>query len=187
MIGHLKGIIVRQDLKSIILDVNGVGYKIYTNTALVKSQKLKVRSQFWTYLAVRENALDLYGFATKEELDFFELLISVSGIGPKGALHIMTVASLSNLRNAIATGDTSHLTKVSGVGRKSAEKIVIELKDKLEGLVSDLGQSMSGDIDALDALKSLGYSERDAREALKKVSDVSDTGEKVKRALKLLS
>ena len=102
-------------------------------------------------------------------------------------MAIMTVASLSNLRNAIATGDTSHLTKVSGVGRKSAEKIVIELKDKLEGLVSDIGQSMSGDIDALEALKSLGYSERDAREALKKVSDVSDTGEKVKRALKLLS
>ena len=187
MIGHLKGTLLHQDLKSIILDVSGVGYKIFTNTAILESKKEQIL-EFWTYLAVRENALDLYGFKTKEELNFFELLVSsVSGIGPKSAMGIMSVASLANLRHAIATGDTSHLTKVSGVGKKNAEKIVLELKDKLEGLSTDMSSTISGDVDALEALKALGYGEREAREALKKTSDIKDTGEKVKKALKLLS
>ena len=196
MIGYLKGTIIHQDLKSVILLVSGVGYKIYTNTASLsspersegnKSYKAQATIAFWTYLAVRENALDLYGFKTKEELDFFELLISVSGIGPKSALGILTIATLRNLRHAISTGDISHLVKVSGIGKKNAEKIVIELKDKLQGLSVDLSHSISGDMDALEALKSLGFNERDAREALKKVTDTEDAGEKVKKALKLLS
>jgi Holliday junction DNA helicase RuvA len=186
MIGHLKGTLIHQDLKSIILDVAGVGYKIHTNTAVLEGNKNKPL-EFWTYLAVRENALDLYGFITRDELDFFELLITVSGIGPKSAMGILSIASVNNLRSAIATGDTSHLTKVSGIGKKNAEKIVIELKDKLHGVVLDASSSMSGDVDALEALRSLGYGEREAREALKKVVDVTDTGEKVKKALKLLS
>jgi Holliday junction DNA helicase RuvA len=186
MIGHLKGTIIHQDIKSVILDVAGVGYKIHTNTALLDDSKTKI-VEFWTYLAVRETALDLYGFTTKDELEFFELLITVSGIGPKSAMGILSIASVNNLRNAIASGDTSHLTKVSGIGKKNAEKIVIELKDKLGEFGIDSGLSMSGEIDALEALRALGYGEREAREALKKVSDISDTGEKVKKALKLLS
>ena len=118
----------------------------------------------------------------------FELLVnSVSGIGPKSAMAIMSVATLQNLRNAIITGDTSHLVKVSGVGKKNAEKIVMELKDKFEGLSGEVPSGMSGDVDTLEALKSLGYNEREAREALKKVTGITDTGEKVKKALKLLS
>ena len=196
MIGHLKGTLIHQDLKSVILEVSGVGYKVFTNTASMispkrsegnKSYKEGAITEFWTYLAVRETALDLYGFSTKEELSFFELLITVSGIGPKSAMGILSIATLPNLRHAIATGDTSHLTKVSGIGKKNAEKIVIELKDKLVGLATDLSSSVSGDVDALEALKSLGYGEREVREALKKVTDIKDTGEKVKKALKLLS
>jgi holliday junction DNA helicase RuvA len=114
-------------------------------------------------------------------------LLTVSGIGPKSAMGILSVATLQNLRHAISTGDTSHLTKVSGVGKKNAEKIVLELKDKLDGWTLEAGSSMSGEVDALEALKSLGYGEREAREALKKVTDTKDTGEKVKKALKLLS
>jgi len=186
MIGHLKGNVISQDLKSVILDVSGVGYKVFTNTAILPHGKVQT-VEFWTYLAVRENALDLYGFVTKEELHFFELLMTVSGIGPKSAMAILSVASIQNLKHAISTQDTSHLTKVSGVGKKNAEKIVLELKDKLEGLTIDLTSSMSGDVDALEALKSLGYGEREAREALKKVKDSKDTGEKIKKALKLLS
>ncbi|KND46704.1 MAG: Holliday junction DNA helicase RuvA [Parcubacteria bacterium C7867-006] len=186
MIGHLKGTIIHQDLKSVILDVSGVGYKVHTNTAVLDSQNSK-NIEFWTYLAVRENALDLYGFTTKEELGFFELLLTVSGIGPKSAMGILSVATLQNLRHAISTGDTSHLTKVSGVGKKNAEKIVLELKDKLDGWTSDGVDFVSGDVDALEALKSLGYGEKEAREALKKVVDAKDTGDKVKKALKLLS
>lgn len=185
MIGHLKGILVHQDLKSVVLDVSGVGYKIHTNTAGLEKQTGKP-AEFWTYLAVRENALDLYGFKTKDELNFFELLISVSGIGPKGAMGILTVATLSNLRHAISSGDTSHLTKVSGIGKKNAEKIVIELKDKLVGVSGDMGHSISGDVDALEALRSLGYGEREAREALKK-ADGDTTEKKIRSALKNLN
>ncbi len=193
MIGHLKGTILHSDLKYVILDVAGVGYKIYTNTALLDKDKgLPAGRQgktleFWTYLAVRETALDLYGFSTKDELDFFELLLTVSGIGPKSALGILSLATIQNLRQAIVTGDTGHLVKVSGVGKKNAEKIVLELKDKIEGLSTDISHSNKGDVDALLALTALGYSERESREALKKVTEAKDTGEKVKKALKLLS
>ncbi|MFZ2522351.1 MAG: Holliday junction branch migration protein RuvA [Minisyncoccia bacterium] len=183
MIGYLKGRIIDQDIKSIILGVSGVGYKVFTN---VLNLQTKGEIELWTYLAVRENALDLYGFSKKEELEFFELLITVSGIGPKSAMGILTLASLQNLKRAIKTGDTGHLTKVSGIGKKNAEKIVLELKEKLDDFEIG-GVSISGDVDAVEALKSLGYTERDSREALKKVTDGKDTGDKVKKALKLLS
>ncbi len=101
-------------------------------------------------------------------------------------MTILSIATLSNLCKAIKAGDATHLIKVSGVGKKNAEKIVLELKDKLETLGGDLGQSMSGDVDALEALKSLGYGEREAREALKK-SDGDTTEKKVRSALKVLS
>lgn len=183
MIGYLKGKIVSQDLKSIILDVGGVGYEINTNTAFLDKNSDNV--SFWTYLAVRENSMDLYGFGTKEELDFFKLLISVSGIGPKSALGILGVSSLLNLKQAISSGDTTHLTKVSGIGRKNAEKIVIELKDKITFLSKE--DNLSGEIDVLEALKALGYGERESREVLKKVSSEKDISEKIKKAMKLLS
>ena len=186
MIGYIKGKIIHQDLKSIILDVSGIGYKIYTAKTFLNPDNNK-NVDFWTYLAVRENALDLYGFETKEELDFFELLISVSGIGPKSAIGIMTVASVQNLKQAIGTGDTTHLIKFSGVGKKNAEKIVLELKDKIQGLNVDIGKQLSEDMDALEALTTLGYGEREIREALKKVSNIENTKEKIKKALKLLS
>jgi Holliday junction DNA helicase RuvA len=191
MIGHLKGKVIHSDLKSLILDVNGVGYKIFTNTAVLNDNR-EVEVEFWTYLAVRENALDLYGFTHKEELDFFELLLTVSGIGPKSAINILSIASVKQLHQAIVDGDTGHLTKVSGIGKKVAEKIVLELKDKINdwGQILNVGveskTSNSHDLDALEALKALGYTERDAREALKKALGES-TEEKIKSALKNLN
>lgn len=185
MISHLKGTILYHDLKSVTLDVGGVGYKIYTNAGSLGGESGK-QAEFWTYLAVRETALDLYGFKTKEELDFFELLITVSGIGPKSALGILSIASISNLQHAISSGDISHLTKVSGIGKKSAEKIVLELKDKLESILPGSVHSISGDIDALEALQALGYGEREAREALKKAHG-ENTEQKVRAALKNLN
>ncbi len=197
MIGYLKGQIIDQDTKNVILDVSGVGYKIFTNVSGLNivpersagkgQSEAQATKEFWIHTAVRETSIDLYGFSTKEELSFFELLITVSGIGPKSALGILSVASLPNLRHAITTGDTSLLTKVSGIGRKNAEKIVVELRDKIEKVVAGLSESAAGDIDALEALKAIGFAERDAREALKKVTDSKDTGDKVKKALKLLS
>ena len=184
MIGHLTGTIIHADPRFVVLDVQGVGYKVYTNTGLLGTVAEQSVS-FWTYLAVRETALDLYGFATKDELDFFELLLTISGIGPKSASNILSIASLSNLRQAIASGDTSHLTKISGIGKKVADKIVLELKDKIGLSGEEFGGNVSGDVDALLALQSLGYSEREARDALK--TTVGTTEEKVRAALKQLS
>ena len=123
--------------------------------------------------------------------EFFELLISVSGIGPKSALNILSLVSSDTLASSIRTGSVAHLVKVSGLGKKTAEKIVLELKDKLGKVTGDMGTEfsagMSSDIDAIEALKALGYDADDAREALKKVGkNVSDIGAKVKAALKEL-
>jgi Holliday junction DNA helicase RuvA len=126
----------------------------------------------------------LYGFLDRQELEFFEMLINVSGIGPKGALSILSVASIETLKKAIGTGDTIYLTKISGIGKKTAEKIVIELRDKIE--VDKTGTSLQGELDALEALKSLGYSQNEAREALKKISPLTDTNTKIREALKIL-
>ncbi len=122
-------------------------------------------------------------------MDFFELLITVSGIGPKTALGILNVANPGTIRKAVATEDPSYLTKVSGIGRKSAEKIVLELKDKLSAweTTETEAESSPHESDSLEVLKALGYTERDARDALKKVpKEITETAECVKHALKIL-
>lgn len=191
MIAMLRGSIVETAERSAILDVQGVGYKVFVTDDTLHTLKKGSEMTFWTYLAVREDALDLYGFLSKKEKEFFQLLISVSSIGPKTALNILSLVSADTLASAIRTGSTAHLVKVSGIGRKTAEKIVLELKDKLGGIESadnaDLSAEMSSDMDAIEALKALGYDADEAREALKKISkDISDTGAKVKAALKML-
>ena len=191
MIAQLTGQITYRDEKMIILEVAGVGYKLALSAEslrqLPKSKQTEVK--LWTHLAVRENALDLYGFATKLEHDFFELLLSVSGIGPKSAISILSLATPDVLSKAIATNDSSYLTKVSGIGRKNAEKIVLELKDKLIHLGGSNSAivSTSEETEAIEALQALGYSLRDSRDALKNIPAKASTSEKVKLALKDLS
>ncbi len=198
MISQLTGKIVYSKEKSLILDVNGVGYKVFVSPDIFSKfpkETNKKRSDdsplvtLWTYLAVRENALDLYGFLSLSELDFFELLITISGIGPKTAMGILNVASVHSIETAIHTGDTSHLTKISGIGKKVAEKIVLELKDKIgPGThTREQEQTMKNDSDVLEALKSLGYSPAEARETLKKLDKkIVKTSDKIKEALKIL-
>lgn len=191
MISYLEGKILHASERFIILETGGVGYKIFVTPETLQTFKSKTGTSagLWTYLAVRENALDLYGFSKKDELDFFELLIAhVSGVGPKTALGILSVTTIKNLRQAIGTGDTAHLTKISGIGKKVAEKIVLELRDKIDFLDSekDTGE-MRDESDAIEGLKALGYAEREAREALKKLpKEISKPGERIKQALKLL-
>lgn len=185
MIGYLRGKIVSSDIKSVILDVSGVGYKIFTNNSTLDNKNTTLEYQFFTYLSVRENALDLYGFQSKKELEFFELLLTVSGIGPKSAMTILSVASIPLLTQAITQNDSASLVKIGGLGKKNAEKIVLELKDKIEATTLEYND-LSSDSDSLEALTSLGYSERQAREALK-VSKGENTAEKIKSALKYLS
>ncbi len=181
MIGYLSGTILHRDLKKIIVLVGGVGYVVYTHNDIQTHTDGTV--ELWTYMAVKENALELYGFTHREELDFFELLISISGIGPKSALNILSLTSLSQLKRAISSGDVGYLTKVSGIGKKNAEKIVLELKDKID--ITDAHTEGNEDIDALEALLSLGYSERDAREALREAAGETSQ-EKIKSALRNL-
>lgn len=188
MIGSLSGTVRQKELSFLIIDVGGIGYKVSTTTDTTLEAIVGEPLFLWTHLAVRENALDLYGFIDRDTLSLFELLITISGIGPKTALGILNVASPEMLRQAVATEDTSYLTKVSGIGKKNAEKIVLELKDKLVTTSADMDRSMQGAGDVMEALISLGYSERDIRDVLKKLpKDLSTTSDKVKGALKLLS
>lgn len=193
MIGSIKGKIIFKDEKFVIVETNGVGYKINVSEDTLSNLILQSNSgqketnefvSFWIHTHVREDTLDLYGFLDYEELRFFEMLINVSGIGPKGAQGILSVAPVNTLKTAIKTSDISYLTKISGIGKKTAEKIILELKDKVK--VETTNISIQSELDALEALKSLGYTQYDAREALKKVSS-QDTNTKVREALKILS
>jgi Holliday junction DNA helicase RuvA len=188
MIGQLTGNISSNGNDYLILNVAGVGYKVFVAPEEIQRERSAAETTLWIHTAVRENSIDLYGFATQTELTFFELLIGVSGIGPKSALGILSVAPVNILTSAVAAGDTSYLTKVSGIGKKSASKIVLELQDKLGALV-ETGQEHTlrqEESDALDALTALGYGAHEAREALKETGETTTTGEKIRAALKIL-
>jgi len=186
MIGSIRGKIVLKTEKFLIVETSGVGYKIHTSPdTLSKTGKTGEKILLFIHTHVREDSLDLFGFLKMEELEFFEMLINVSGIGPRSALAILGIVSIVTLRKAIGTGDTSYLTKISGIGKKTAEKIVIELRDKMG---TELGEkSLQGELDALEALKSLGYSQNEAREALKKCSPDVNTNIKIREALRILA
>ena len=197
MIGSIKGKIIFKTDKFLIVETGGVGYKINVSPDSISKLAPRLRSgqketsslvSFWIHTHVREDALELYGFQERSELEFFEMLINISGIGPRSALAILGIASIETLKKAIATSDTSYLTKISGIGKKTAERIVIELRDKIGEEKS--GSSLREELDALEALKSLGYSQNEAREALKKVSEKNsadiNTNIKIREALKIL-
>jgi Holliday junction DNA helicase RuvA len=193
MIAYIEGVILDIEEKGFIILSGSIGYRVFSTPSNLNGVKKGEKISLHTYLAVRENALDLYGFKEKEELSFFELLITISGIGPKSALGILGVTTTESLHSAIISGDTGYLTKVSGIGRKTAEKIVLELKDKIDSIQTKVGsthssESLKEESDALLALMSLGYGEREAREALKDVSkDGVNTSNIVREALKILS
>ncbi len=189
MIAYLKGKILHIDTKFLIVDVSGVGYKVFSTIETLTNYNLEEEVSFWTYTAVRENSIDIYGFITKEEMSFFELLLDVSGIGPRSALSTLGVAPVETLKKAIATGDTTYLNKVSGIGKKTAEKIVIELRDKLLAYKDDSTPgTLRDESDIIEAMKSLGYSQSEAREALKKVPvEIEGTNDRIKEALRLLN
>ena len=186
MIGPIKGSVAHIGANTLIVSASGVGYLLFVTPDTALSARLDAEITLWTHLAVRENALDLYGFPTQDELHFFALLLSVSGIGPKSALNVMAIAHLETLRSAIASGDASHLTKVAGIGKKTAEKIVLELRDKI-GVISDTSDIGRADTDALEALMAMGYSMSDARDALKRVPrEVTSSNDRLREALRKL-
>lgn len=188
MIGKIAGNPSFIGEKFLIVDVGGVGYKIFVTPLLSQEAKKGVPLELFTHMAVREDAIELYGFSSMIEKDFFELLISVSGVGPRSALGILSVTSVDTLQKAIGSGDTSYLTKVSGIGKKTAEKVVIELRDKLSLFANEsTSAGLKSQSDAIEALKALGYSQGEAREALQNISsEITDTNTRIKEALKIL-
>jgi holliday junction DNA helicase RuvA len=187
MIGKLKGKIEYIQDGYTVVDVNGVGYKIFLTNFNLGKISGQENVELFIHTHVREDILALYGFLSLTELDMFELLLSVSGVGPKAALGILSVADTKTIRTAIINEDPSILTKVSGVGKRTAERVIVELKNKVVDLSVGEKEDVISDSDALEALTSMGYSVTEAREALKEVSkDVKDVGERVKMALKNL-
>lgn len=186
MIGHLTGTTLAAGERFLLLDVQGVGYKVAATPETIRRARKEGRVSLFTHLAVRENALDLYGFFDGEELGLFEMLIEVSGIGPRTALQVLSLAGVETLRKAISSEDVSYLTKVSGIGQKTAKKIVLELKEKMGAAHPESAGHLKEESDAVEALRSLGYSLEEAREALKKVKEATGTSARVKEALRIL-
>ena len=187
MIITLEGKVTFRGGRFLIIETNGVGHKVFVGPeTLQKLTQKEPPVKIFTSLYVRETALELYGFLSYAELELFETLNAVSGVGPRTALGILGVGSIDMLKKAIAAGETSYMTKVSGIGRKTAEKIVVELREKM-GKGVEKSDEFRAEEDALEALKSLGYSLREAREALSKVpQEVKGAQDRIKAALNSL-
>jgi len=189
MIAYLKGKILARGQGYVILEAHDVGYKIFLSPPVFAETGINDPAEFYAHQHVREDSLDLFGFRTLEELEFFELLLSVSGIGPKSALGVLSIASTDEIKETISHGDPHLLTKVSGIGKKTAERVVLELRDKIARLPAgdQGGASLGTSGDEIDALMALGYSLAQAREALRDVdSSIKDSGERIRQALKRL-
>lgn len=187
MIGHIEGSVVALRAGFSIISVQGIGYKVAATKQTLASLSLGMHASFWTHLAVRETALDLYGFPSEEELHFFDLLLTVSGIGPKSALAILDVASVETIRSAVARGNAGYLTTVSGIGKKTAEKIVLELRDKVGLGAGGTSGIHKDDEEALEAMHTLGYTPAEARDALRKVPpEITGSNDRLREALKLI-
>ena len=190
MIAHLRGKIEEKFGNFLTIDVNGVGYEIAVPTPDFEAVNLGEEKKFYTYHAVRENAEDLYGFSSLAAKKIFELLISVQGIGPKAAIAILSLAEAEEVRNAIANADTAFISKASGVGKKSAERVIVDLRDKV-GIPSHYGATETkfatvqpANDEALDALIALGFPLKEATAALEKGDLSLPTEERVRLALK---
>ena len=200
MISYIKGELVEVTENSIVLDHNGMGFSIMMpGSILDKLPPVGSELKVHTYLYVKEDILDLYGFLTRDDLKIFKLLITVNGIGPKGALAILSALSPDDLRFAVLAGDAKTISKAPGIGSKTAQKLIIELKDKLkiedvldgagEGYVSQDNMADTAAAEAVMALTSLGYSAADATRAVRMVenSQNMDSESILKAALKKLA
>ncbi|HCB35608.1 MAG: Holliday junction DNA helicase RuvA [Candidatus Taylorbacteria bacterium RIFCSPHIGHO2_02_49_25] len=185
MISYISGAVIEKSARFVVVDAGGIGYRVFVTDDTLQLLKAGTTVTLKTHHVVREDAEELFGFLEEEDLKLFELLLGVPGIGPKTALNILNVATPETLRRSIMSGETAYLTKISGIGRKTAEKIMVELKDKLGR--GEEGETLQEEVDVLEALKSLGYSHVEAREALHAVpKEIFGTSGKVKHALKIL-
>ena len=186
MIGSISGKISNISLSRALVEVGGVGFIVNSTTSYLERLKMGGEARFWTHTAVRETDISLYGFETEEELTMFEKLLGVSGIGPKSALAILSVAGIKSLENAVISSNTSILTNIAGIGKKTADKIVLELSGKIVSS-GTMSEAMKDDLDVFEALKALGYREHQIQDALKEMpKSVEGANDKIKHALKVL-
>lgn len=200
MFSYIKGRLAEKNKDYVVVDVSGVGFKIYTSANSLADPAISKGDDvtFHTYMYIKEGIMDLYGFSTREELRLFELLITVSGVGAKGAVAVLSVASPSKIGLSIVTDDAATIKKASGIGPKTAQRICLELKDKIknEDIVSEntdafqpieTASDSSARGDAVSALVVLGYTSQEAQRAVAAVKDNFDDAESyIKRALKNL-
>ena len=190
MLAYLKGKIINKIQNYIILCPENIGYKVSIGEKLFSEVNINEEIELYIYQHIREDSSQLFGFSNTEELEMFELLLSVSGIGPKSALGAISSGNIYELKDYISKGDSSLLIKVPGIGKKTAERVVLELRDKISHLeINTLGKTNKTNAisnnDEIDALISLGYSLQQARNALQKVSpEIKDSRERIKMALK---
>lgn len=190
MIAHVVGKVAEKFGNSIIVDVHGIGYEVQVPLGDYEHALLDQEAKFYTYHHIREQSQDLFGFSTLAAKKLFELLISVQGIGPKAALAILSLGDSEVVRNGIANQDAAFIAKASGVGKKSAERVIVDLADKVgmplryNNDTSGISEVLSHADEALEALMALGYTLVDASKALEGVSTELSTAQRVTEALK---
>lgn len=185
MIGSLRGKIILKDSLNLVIEVGGVGYRVLVSEKIWTKYHTDNQIFLFTYNHVREDELALFGFAEIEDLKLFQHLITVSGIGPKTAMSLFSFATREEIVDAVMKGDVEFFTSVPRLGRKNAQKIIIELKSKL-GDKGELDLGQGGSDEAVSALKSFGFSNKEIMEALRNAKDAKTPEEKIKQALKYL-
>jgi holliday junction DNA helicase RuvA len=191
MIAHVAGIVAEKFNSSIIVDVNGVGYEVNVPLGDYGDALLNEHVKFYTYHHIREQSQELFGFSTLAAKKMFELLITVQGVGPKAGLAILSLGSAEEVRNAIANSDSVYIAKAVGVGKRIAERVVVDLADKVglplrqnNSTLTGMSQPIQHSDEALEALMALGYTLNDATRALEAVSTELSTAERVTQALR---
>lgn len=194
MIGFVEGIIEYIDVDKIVVNNNGVGYNVFMPASQIDTLNVDETVRVFTYLNVREDAMQLFGFLTRDDLEVFKLLITVNGIGPKGGLAVLSTITTDDLRVAVISEDAKVISKAPGIGAKTAQKVIIELKDKLN-LEDVLEPKLDANFqvndnnsmpEAVMALVALGYSQADAYRAVKSIDNIEelDVENVIKMALK---
>lgn len=185
MIARLEGTVASVSLKSAVVDIHGVGYRVFATPQTLAALDVGASTILHTHHHQREDGQELYGFRTVQELEMFDLLLTVNGVGPKSALGVLSRATVADITKAVHAGETTLLTKVSGIGAKTAERIVRELNGKLGTPSSDTAPLQGGDDEVLAALEQLGYAPAEARKALAKIpTSITDPAQRIKAVLR---
>lgn len=192
MIAYLRGKIQNKYKNYIILNIHDIGYRIFVSETIFADLEIGQETELYIHQHIREDAHTLYGFKSLEQLEMFELLLTISGIGPKSALAVIGIASVDDIKDSISRGDSSLLIKVSGIGKKTAERVVLDLRDKIGNDARNMqhatdGKGMITSGEEIDALMALGYSMFEARDVLRQVDpSIKGSGERIRAALRLI-